>query len=58
MPLDWDNHGKPKRERVSFPYEINLFLYTFGQNSGNNGFKVIFHLKYYRHLIHTLCQPF
>ena len=43
MPRDWDNHdNKSKKERVSFPYEINLLLDTMGQNSRNNGFDFIF----------------
>ena len=43
MPRDKNNHGnKPKKERVSFPYEINLLLDTFQQNSGNNGSDFIF----------------
>ena len=43
MPRNWDNYGnKPKKERVCFPYEINLLLDTFMQNSGNNGFDFIF----------------
>ena len=38
MPRDKNNHGnEPKKERVSFPYEINLLLDTFQQISGNNG---------------------
>ena len=36
-------HGnEPKKERVCFPYEINLLLDTFQQNSGNNGSDFIF----------------
>ena len=42
MPRDLGNHvNNPKSKRAFFPYEIKLFLNTFGQNSGNNGFNVI-----------------
>ena len=40
MHLDWSNHGsKPKKETVYFFYKKKPFLDTFGQGSGNNGYK-------------------